>query len=641
MPTRYQHRLQNHVADWPNGHAKCRPVPLTHIKASGFLGKRINANLNSILIGLKSALPRGFEARAKGEEPGPECNRLAADSDLYKWIEAASYVYAYTGSEKVRKALDRIARLVVACQKDDGYINTQVPPKKRFDTSVNHDLYIAGHFFEAAVAHYRATGETVLLKAACRWADYLLKQYKNKHPYFETVGQKEHPECELGLLRLYRATGNKNYLDFSIALAKMCTVGSRVADVRAGGGLHAVRVGYLLTSYADLYLETGREDFLENLSTLWNELVSTRLYVTGGVGYLEAIPMRPFFLPQSIDNHPDRDIAETCASIALMMFSWRMHSITAQNRYFDVIENILYNHFLGAISLNNLGIFYYNPLRVVGDQTGMTDHWGPKTRRTMLPKIHSTACCISNSWRFLGALPEYIYSYDERGLFINLYTTGSVFHTLENGIPIVLSIETTYPHDGKVIIRVHNDQPARFALRLRIPSWCKRASIAINGRAAETPTSGKYFTIDRIWSPGDMINLSMEMPVRMLYSDSRITDNIGQVAFARGPLVFCLEQQDVDFPIERARVAMRPDEVVKLVQVEWNEDLLDGVNVLRMPGIVAPDRPTNSNWPYFEASSVGAPTELMLIPFYARANRSDDKRWMTFIPLSPNVTKKS
>jgi len=241
------------AADWAARHAQCQPVPSREVCVSGYLGQRIGRNLRSVLAGLNSPIPDGFEARAAGRPLPPEANRLAADSDLYKWLEGACYVFARTGDREVKRSIDRIAALILKCQHDDGYINTQVPPKERFDPTVRHDLYIAGHFIEAAAAHYRATGVRTLLEAACRWADYLIEEYESGDAYFRTAALQEHSEYELGLLRLYRVMGDQEYLDFSITLAKeLCEVGPKVADIRVGGGLHAVRVGYLLAGMADL-----------------------------------------------------------------------------------------------------------------------------------------------------------------------------------------------------------------------------------------------------------------------------------------------------------------------------------------------------------------------------------------------------
>ncbi len=195
------------AADWSLEHAQCQPVPLRGVNASGYLGNRINRNTASVLAGLESNLLIGFEAQVAGEPLPKGAKRLAADSDLYKWLEGACYVFARTGNKEVKDAIDRIAAMIIKCQRDDGFINTQVPPRIRFDPKVKHDLYVAGHFFEAAVAHYRVTGTRDLLDVARRWADYLIDEYKKGNEYYTTTALKEQSEYELVLLGLYRARG--------------------------------------------------------------------------------------------------------------------------------------------------------------------------------------------------------------------------------------------------------------------------------------------------------------------------------------------------------------------------------------------------------------------------------------------------
>jgi len=604
------------AADWPLQHAKCRPVPLTKVKVGGYLGARIDRNPASVLLALESPIPKGFEAAVTGVKP--PSYRLAADSDLYKWLEGACYVFVRSKDPAIKQETERIAGLIVTCQDDDGYINTQAR-KKRWDPEVKHDLYIAGHFFEAAVAHFRATGEKSLLDAACRWADYLISEYEKGNPYYTTTALKEHSEYELGLLRLYRATGERKYLDFSITLTnELCRVGPQVADVKAGGGLHAVRVGYLLAGMADLYLETGSEEMLRYLPGLWDEMVNTRMYVTGAIGsHGEGISKEPYDLPHTRE-HPERILGETCASVAMMMFSWRMHGITGESRYFDVIENTLYNHYFGAIALDGKGTFYYNPMRMVGDQSKHSDHGHrPVSSRCMLPEINRTACCPSNMWRFFGALPEYLFSYDEDGLFINLYTSSTVNHALPDGRQIALSVETEYPHQGDVKIRFDGTSPTTLKLRLRIPDWCKSATAEWPGRKRKHVEGGDYLVIDRTWKNGDTVELQFDMPVRMILPHPKVKANAGQVVFARGPVLFCLEKEDVDFPVEEARVAIGPKEVTQRVGLTWHPDLLDGIHMLHVPGLVE-----------------GKAVELNLVPWSVRANRSENSRWLIFLPLA-------
>lgn len=606
----------NIVARWPSERAKCRPVPMPHVAVSGFLGNRIDLNLNSLLAGLKSPIPRGFEARAAGIDPPHETLRLAADSDLYKWLEGACYAFARTQDPELREEIARIAGLILEAQRPDGTIFGSGRKSKPFDLKVNHDLYIAGHFFEAAVAHHRATGKEDLLQAACRWADFLLEAYENGHPYYRET--REHPEYELGFLRLGRETGRREYIDFAAALAlELSTVGPEVADIRAGGGLHAVRVGYLLAGMADLYLETGRQDMAEYLPGLWKELVDTRMYITGAIGsHGEQIRKEPFDLPLERLDHDHRHLGETCACVSMILFSWRMHAITGQSEYFDVIERVLYNHFLGAFSPDNQANFYYNPIHVTGDITGKTDHGhAPLCTRCRLPEIHSTACCMPNSWRFFGALPEYVFSHDNAGIFVNLYTSATVNHTLENGNTVKLAVQTDYPHDGKVVLRYEGEESPDFKLRLRIPPWCRGARVETGGEESIINEGGDYFVIDKTWQPGETVKLTMPMAVRMIVPDPRIEAQAGRVAFARGPLVYCLEKPDADYPVEAARVVLSRNEVAAKAESEWQGDMFNGIHMLHIPGIVD-----------------DTPADLPMVPWYVRANRSNDSRWVVMLP---------
>ncbi len=595
-----------YVADWPWAHARSRPVPLRHVRAEGFLGRRIQANVRSILAGLESPIPRRFEARARGAEPGPETDRLASDSDLFKWLEGAAYAFAVTRDPALGGELERIARLVLAAQQPDGYINTQVPPNRRFDPRINHDLYSAGHFFEAAVAHYRATGKRHLLDAAARWADYLIAEHSAGNPYFRTVARREHSEYEIGLLRLHRATGMPRYLDFSQVLTQIIPIGPALIE-----GRHAVRTNYLLAGYADLYLETGLPRFIEGIPELWREIVATRSFLTGGVSVHERYQDKPFYLPP-VTSHVRRDIAETCTSISLIMLGWRLHSRTPVSRLFDRIETILYNHALGAVSLDHLATFYYNPLRMLDPAPGKTDHDGPVAARTRLPAIHSTACCITNEWRFFAALPEYLYSYDDSGLYVNLYTSGSVEQPLGNGVHAAVSVETNYPHDGRVSLRITGSRPAEYALRLRIPGWTAGATVAVNRTRPVAVQPGAYTELRRTWKPGDKVTLRLPMNVRMIVADPHDTENAGQAALLRGPLVYCAEQDDNRVRIETARWSFKPEQATRLVKARWRPELLGGIYTLDAPA---------------------TPSRLTLIPFYARANRTLPARWTVHLPF--------
>jgi len=626
------------VGDWPTDHATVQPIPLQAVRLGGFLGRHVAANNRASLpAGLNSPIPAGFVARATGREPPEIAKRLAADSDMYKWLEGASYAIAYDPSlAQLAESVDRYAEMMATLQEPNGYLGTRVNPAAPFDKRVAHDLYVAGHFIEAAVAHQHATGRSLLLEAAGKLADFYIRAWQAGHPYFKIVGQREHPEIELALVRLYRATGRQRYLEFADAVANMSHVGPRVADVHAGGGArHAVRLCYLLTGLAELYLTTGRESYRTHLEPLWDEIVSTRMYVTGGIGYNERIPAEPFDLPQCLEDNPNRDIAETCASVAMMMFSWRMHAITGQSKYFDVIETILYNHYLGAISADHLANFYYNPLRRVGDLTGHTDHGADPVQRLRLPEIHSTACCLPNSWRFFAQLPEYVFSTQGSTVLVNLYTDATAGHRLPDGTELHVEMQTAYPHEGTVRLRLLPEKAANFTLALRVPAWCRAATVSVADDASQRADAGRYYRIERTWRHGDEVVLQLPMSPVVLMSRPEVAANRGQVVLRRGPLVYCLEQQDAKgLDLAQAVIVLDPDDPAGSLWAERDEQL--GCYVIRARVGRLPE-PADPKSLYYPATSLKPQDvrEVTFIPFYLRANREPDTRWITFIPFCP------
>jgi DUF1680 family protein len=299
-----------------------------------------------------------------------------------------------------------------------------------------------------------------------------------------------------------------------------------------------------------------------------------------------------------------------------MMFTWRLHAITGESRFMDVLETILYNHYLGAIAQDHLGNFYYNPLRRVGDLTGKTDHGGNPVRRTRLPEIHSTTCCLPNAWRFFGQLPEYVFSARDGALMVHLYTDAVARHRLPGGETVTLEMETRYPVEGTVTLRVVPEAPARFALHLRIPRWCEGATVAVAGGAPVAARQGGYHMIERDWRAGDVVSLTLPMRPVAVFSRPEIAANRGQVAFRRGPLVYCLEKQDAaGLDLARINVAVDRSEPSGGVTAAPDPDL--GMYVLKARA---------------RERGAGEWREVTLIPFYARANREPDTRWLTLLP---------
>ena len=596
-------------ANWESG-VRLRPVGLGQVRLGGFLGEHVRANEGSLLAALECPIHRGFEAQATGEQwDGPK-RRRAGDTDLYKWIEAAAYSLAYEPDPVIAGELARVGELIAGIQDPSGYIHSQTPAERAFDPQVRNELYLAGHFFEAAVAHHAATGETLLLDAARRWADLLDRHLRAGHPYFEESAERDHPGVELGLVRLAQATGEERYLALAAELAGRATVTGRVAELKAGvHERHAVCAMYTLTAWAELAMQTGEDRWLEPLMPLLDELVSTRLYLNGGMGINEIIPLEPWNLPQV------GSIAETCASVGLMMFARRLHALTAESRYFDVIETALYNSVVAAMSPDHLGLFYFNPLRIIapGDE-GRQDLPGERTR---LPDLHRTSCCLPNTWRLFASLPEYVFSVGEGEVAVNLYSDAEC-HVDIGGVRVAMQMRTTYPEDGEVALTVRPERPVRFRLLLRIPGWCRNATVTTPDGVRSRAWPGGYRAIEREWAEGDTVHVSLPMLPEAVWSAPEVACYAGQVAFRRGPALFCLEEQDAE-GMELARVAVVGEPIA-------------GGTRMRLPvAELAPREFGPTPYGYQPPRVRGPEREVALIPYWLRGNR-ESRRWVTLLP---------
>ncbi|MHB9034999.1 MAG: glycoside hydrolase family 127 protein, partial [Anaerolineae bacterium] len=534
--------------------------------------------------------------------------RFVQDSDTYKLVEGACYAYAASQDSAALALIEGcLDEILVREQPGGGFV---LPPRIPFDPKVNHELYAAGHFIEMAVAHFLATGRERALQAACRWADMLIRERDRGNPYFASVGKRDHPEIEVALVRLYRATSEKRYLELASWVALQSNLVSPVSSIVAGGGnTHAVRVGYLLSGYAELYLETGDERFLAPLIPVWDEITTTRLYVTGGMGLNESIPLQPYNLPQT------GAIAETCASIAQMMYALRLQCLSNDAHIFDVVETILYNHFLGALNPEQDAVFYYNPLRQTTNDYQYNAGKSPY-RRVKLPDLHGCSCCFPNVWRFLAQLPEYVLATDGEQVRINLYTSAEADIALHDG-DLHLIMQTDYPLDETVTISV--SRPA--TLNLRIPAWCDGACYTQAGhqRPAE---SAAWLQVEV--APETPLTLTLPMQVRKLHADHKIVANLGQVTFQYGPLFYCYEADAAAEFGSVERVSIDPGalpQVVREGRVPWLEtELVDTSH---------PQKPY-----YADELAVRRSFTGRLTPFYLHSNQSYDSHWTTWLPLT-------
>ncbi|NLE28364.1 MAG: glycoside hydrolase family 127 protein [Phycisphaerae bacterium] len=475
---------------------------------------------------------RRLTGQKKCERRGP----LFTDSDIYKWMEAAAFALTDQDDPDIRRQLETAITVILPAQCDDGYLNTFfTKPEERFTNPDAHEMYCAGHYFQAAIAIDRCLGDDRVLNSAIRFADYL---YNRFGPDKKEVWACGHPEIEMALVELYRTTDDKKYLDFSrhildqlnadaswkTAWSEDCTVKFTERTELWG---HAVRNLYMACGGSDLWAETDDPQIAQAVNRLWQNLVNRRIYITGGVGSRyrhEAIGL-DYELPNLLAY------TETCAAIANVMWNYRNLHITADARFADWLERSLYNGVISGISLDYQHYFYVNPLASFGDHQRQ--------------KWFDTTCCPSNLQRLLAMLPGYFYSTDNEGVWVHLYDTGTAGITLKNGDQLTLTQQTKYPYDGLIVMTINTDKPETFNLNLRIPSWADSCDIKINGQAVgNSATPGQYFSINRTWTNGDRVELTLPMPLKFIACHSHVTDNFHRVAMMRGPLVYCIEDVD-------------------------------------------------------------------------------------------------
>ena len=564
-------------------------------------------------------------AVAAGRVSGAYRNLRFADSDLYKWLEAAAYLLAEQEDATIHHKVEEIIDLLAAAQLADGYLNTFhqiVRPDRRWtNLRDDHELYCAGHLFQAAIAHFRATGRDALLNVARRFADHVVATFG--------PGRREavpgHAEIELALIELYRCTGEEAYLAQAKRFIDLRgkgliggeayyqdNVGVRDAQEMAG---HAVRQLYLLCGLTDLYAETGESALAETLQRLWTDMTQRKMAITGGVGARhegEAFGAG-FELPS------DRCYNETCAQIGSVMWNWRMLLTTGESRFADLMEWTLYNGVLPGISLDGERYFYVNPLLSRGG-VGRRE-W------------YACACCPPNVMRTLACLPSYFASTSAAEVQLHLYDRCHVRARLEAGT-VHLAVDTGYPWEGQISCTVQQCPDRPWSLALRVPGWATGARVAVNGAAPAAAAAGRYASIERSWQPGDRVLLDLDLRPRFLEAHPYVDAARGCAAVTRGPLVYCAEQADQAAPAQLLDCAV---DATRAPDTAWDGDLLGGVMMLRLEGLRAPVPASDRRLyrPYrTHAEAPTVPATITAIPYYAWANRDPGPMtvWMPTVP---------
>jgi DUF1680 family protein len=556
------------------------------------------------------------------------------ESDVAKWIEAASYCLAHTADGELEAAVDDAIGLLSGAQQADGYLNvyfTVVQPRQRFtDLRDAHELYCAGHLIEAGVAHYEATGKQTLLEIVRRYADLVDVEFAPGGAC--EGGYDGHEEIELALVKLYRVTGERRYLELSrrliLARGTRPFYFDREEELRGTEGYfgaafaeragrvdrfrqynqshlpvveqvevvgHSVRAMYLYCAMTDLAVEFDDPHLWAACRRLWASLTQNKLYITGGVG---SDPTIEGFGPD-YDLPDAHGYAETCAAIGLTMWAQRMANASGDASYVDVLERALYNGVLSGVSEDGTHYFYDNPL--ASDGSHQREEW------------FGVACCPPNLARLLSSLEHYIYSQGPDEAVINLYIAGSARFGVGDSA-VVLTQATAYPRDGAITIAVDSATAAEFTICLRIPAWCGHPGLRVNGEPVDLAAviDRGYARIRQRWSPGDRIELSLPMQARRIWANTEVAAAAGKVALQRGPLVFCLEGIDHTHPIPS--IVLPRDATIK-------EVLDPRTGVVQLSATATAD--TNAHDPELYASQPPGTVEVTLSagPYFAWNNR--------------------
>ncbi|MVN90050.1 aceric acid hydrolase [Mucilaginibacter aquatilis] len=592
---------------------------------------------------------KNFEIAA-GLDTGSHSGPPFHDGDFYKLFEAVASMYTVTKDPKLDALMDKTIAVIAKAQRADGYIHTPTiiaqhnDPKnaKAFADRLNFETYNLGHLMTAGCIHYRATGKKTLLNVAIKATDYLYNFYKKASP--ELARNAICPSHYMGVVEMYRTTRDPKYLELSKNLIDIRGLMKDGTDdnqdripfrqqTKVMG--HAVRANYLFAGAADVYAETGDQSIKDVLDLMWNDVVTRKMYVTGGCGalYDGVSPDGTSYQPtdvQKVHQAYGRDYQlpnftshnETCANIGNVLWNWRMLQATGKAQYADVMELALYNSVLSGISLNGKNFLYTNPMSF-SDDLPFNQRWS----KDRVPYIKLSNCCPPNVVRTIAEVSDYAYSVSDKGLYFNLYGGNALNTVLKDGSKLKLNEVTEYPWDGKVSIMLEQAPKNAYSVFLRIPGWCKGASLSINGQAVNTPlVTGEYAEVNRKWKAGDKIELNLPMPVQLLESNPLVEETRNQVAVKRGPVVYCLESADLAKGQKVFNVAIPVKNNLKpeLIKIENSP-------IMSLTGQA--DLLNENSWKntlYREIGTNSSKVNVRLIPYYAWGNRGhvDMATWL-------------
>ncbi|MBO5445831.1 MAG: glycoside hydrolase family 127 protein [Muribaculaceae bacterium] len=551
------------------------------------------------------------------------------DTDVYKTIEGASYLLQISHDPKLEAYIDSVLTVVATAQEPDGYLNTSYtmnpqsphnwmsPNRWEKVEQLSHEFYNLGHMIDGAVAHYQATGKRNFLDIAIRYADCVCREIGQGENQVDRV--PGHQIAEMALARLYLVTGDRKYLDQAKYFLDRRGYTSRkdaysqahkpvVEQDEAVG--HAVRAGYMYAGMADVAALTGDTAYIHAIDRIWDNIVSKKYYITGGVGARHN--GEAFGANYELPNHSA--YCETCAAIANVYVNQRLFLLHGDAKYYDVLERSLYNGVMSGISLAGDAFFYPNPLASDGGYSRKP--W------------FGCACCPSNLSRFLPSIPGYIYATDDNNLYVNLYI-GSDSQMKVRGKDVHVSLTGDYIGEGQMSLTVKGNKAGEFAMRLRVPGWTQGRpvpsdlyaykspsdasgiTVSVNGKPVDADIKDGYVTINRKWKKGDRVDMKFDMTPKLVVAHEKVAADRDMTAVERGPLVYCAEWPDNDTDLSAVLMNLQPNFSVE------RSDILNGVNVIEA-----------------DAQAVGTDGDnlvhskkirLRMIPYYAWANRGEGK----------------
>ena len=590
--------------------------------------------------------------KAAGTMSGKFQGRCFNDSDAYKWIEAASYSLTKYDDPVLAEEMQSIVELVRAAQEPDGYLNSYFtvnePDKKWTNLGIMHELYCAGHLFQAAAAHVQATGTDTLVTVAKRCADHI-------YDVFGPEGRRGiagHPEVEVGLIDLYRVTGEERYLKLAVRFVEQrgqpdspiqdeyenleCIAGDESSKIsfrqhfeRAGHYCgeycqdhmplrnqteavgHAVRATYLYAGATDVAALSGDEGLFKALLEIWHNMTGKRMYVTGGIG--SAWEDESFGPDYDLPNASS--YAETCAAVGSIMWSHRLSMYKPESKFADSIERTLYNAVLAGVSLTGDRFFYTNPL----ESDGIAHPYAHQRRNRFSIERQgwfTTACCPPNVARLFASLEKYIYLQRDSEVWINQFIASTVKAEI-SGQTVTITQNSSCPWDGLATFSISAGRPVTMKVLARVPAWCDHVELELNGEPLALQVENGYAVVERMWQDNDELTLRLTMPVMVVESHPCVKENRGRIALIRGPLVYCVEQIDNRIPVGKLAMPVQQAFVTK-----QENHLLGGIKTIRGRAIDLGSVPGSEEL-YGPVKQLDADKteEFVAIPYYAWANR--------------------